>query len=45
MAEAARTVDIAEEDALRADLYDFLGAMLAVRDAHGWAAAGGDSRG
>ena len=29
LAEAAKTISIAEEDALRADLYDFLGAMLA----------------
>ena len=29
MAEAAVSTDVAEEDALRADLYDFLGAMLA----------------
>ncbi len=30
MAEAAVSIDVAEEDALRADLYDFLGAMLAA---------------
>ena len=30
MAEAAVSIDIAEEDVLRADLYDFLGAILAA---------------
>lgn len=30
MAEAAVSINVAEEDALRADLYDFLGAMLAA---------------
>ena len=30
MAEVAVSIEIAEEDALRADLYDFLGAMLAA---------------
>jgi len=30
LAEAAMTTDVAEEDALRADLYDFLGALLAA---------------
>ena len=30
MAEAAVSITVAEEDALRADLYDFLGAMLAA---------------
>ena len=30
MAEPAETVEIPEEDALRADLYDFLGAMLSA---------------
>lgn len=30
MAEAAVSIDVAEEDALRADLYDFLSAMLAA---------------
>lgn len=30
MAEAATALNIAEEDALRADLYDFLGALLAA---------------
>ncbi len=30
MTDAANTLDVREEDALRADLYDFLGAMLAA---------------
>ena len=30
MADAAAMLDIAEEDALRADLYDFIGAMLSA---------------